>query len=130
MAAQLSMDGFEIRIKDKILEMRTEGMRTAGMGQDPERAFESLTRAAEVEAVLFDVRAAHYLLDDVAWEQRARVIARMCRNYTCALITRPDQAHQMTRLMALHADFGGESESFRSRTEAREWLLARLEKTI
>ena len=126
MAAQVSMDGFEIRIKDQILEMRTEGMRTASMGRDPERVFESLTRSAPVKAVLFDVREAHYVLDATKWEERARVVARMCRDFTCAFIIRPDQTEQVEVLTALHRGYGAVSAHFRSRSQARVWLKERI----
>jgi hypothetical protein len=126
MAANLSMDGFEIRIKDGILEMRTEGMRTAGMGLDPERAFKSLVRLHPIEAILFDVRQAHYVLDDLAWSERARIVARMCKSYTTAFICRPDQVDQTRIVLDFHTEFGGRSDQFRSRKMARDWIRARM----
>jgi hypothetical protein len=126
MATSLSMDGFEIRIKDQILEMRTEGLRTAGTGTDPARAFQSMVSSHNIKAVLFDIREAHYVLNEQAWAERARIVARLCKGFTTAFICRSDQTEQTKSVLGFHRDFGGTSEQFRSRALARDWLLLQI----
>lgn len=122
-----SMEGFEIRIDGDILEMRTEGVRTAPMGRDPGRAFESFLAAAPARAVLFDLRGAHYQFGPAEWEERARTIARLCRRHAVAAIGREDQDAQIARVLELHAGMGGEGRAFRSRQRARDWLRASID---
>ena len=127
MAHAYSTEGFDILIEDGILEMRTEGVRTERAGADPQRAFESLLASAPVRGILFDVRGANYDIDDVSWEARARTISRLCRDYPVGLVARPDQDDQIASIQLYHRERSGQSRTFRSRREARDWLRACME---
>ncbi|OLF80810.1 hypothetical protein AWH62_13895 [Maricaulis sp. W15] len=122
MVQAYSMEGFEIRIDGSVLEMRTEGTRTVGMGRDSGRSFESFLAHSDVSGVLFDVRGAHYDFTPDAWEERARVIARICTPYPTAFVGRPDQDGQIGRVMELLEARGGSALHCRSRQSARVWL--------
>ncbi|WP_291844798.1 hypothetical protein [Maricaulis sp.] len=122
MAQAYSMEGFEIRIDSKVLEMRTEGTRTAVMGRDPGRSFESFLANSDIAGILFDVRGASYDFTPVAWEERARVVARICQPYPTAFVGRPEQEEQINRIMELLEERGGIGLQCRSRKVARIWL--------
>ena len=126
MVQAYSMEGFEIRIDGRVLEMRTEGTRTAGMGRDAARSFESFLTHADISAILFDVRGARYEFSPDAWEERARIVARLCSPYPTAVIGRPDQDHQISRIMKLLKVRGGVGLQCRSRQAARIWLDGQL----
>lgn len=122
MVQAYSMEGFELRVDRGILEMRTEGERSAGKGRDVARAFRHFLDSKPVRAVLFDVRGARYTLNDREWEERAHGIARLCRVLPIAIIDREDQTGQTRRVLDIHREMGGTGEAFRSRTAARRWL--------
>lgn len=122
MAQAYSMEGFEIRIDGGVLEMRTEGTRTAGMGNDPARSFESFLANSDIFGVLFDVRGAVYEFSDLEWEERARTIARVCQPFPTAIVSRPDQDAAARRIQELLELRGGTGLTCRSRQVARDWL--------
>jgi len=117
-----SMQGFEIRIDGQVLEMRTDGTRTAAMGRDPGRSFESFLANTHVTGILFDVRGADYQLDEIEWEERARLIARVCQGHPTAFVNRQDQDIQVARVLHHLEARGGRGLSCRSRQAARIWL--------
>jgi hypothetical protein len=121
------MEGFDIRIDGDILEVRTEGVRTSHMGRDPRRAFESFLAATQVNGVLFDIRGAQYDFAGTEWAERARIIARLCRRHAMAVIGREDQDAQIAQVIEHHIAMDGESEAFRSRRRARDWLRSRID---
>jgi hypothetical protein len=99
-----SMQGFDLRFGGGILEMRTEGERTAAAGRDPGRAFEHFLASEPVQGVLFDVRGAYYKLEPVQWGIRIRTIARLCSNRAMAVIARDDQTPSVAQLLLVHDD--------------------------
>ena len=122
MAQAYSMEGFDIRIDGHVLEMRTDGTRTAAMGRDPRRSFESFLANSDTRAILFDVRGAHYHFSDSEWEERARLIARLCQGRPTAFVNHQDQDAQVARVLH-HLDMrNGQGLSCRSRQAARIWL--------
>jgi hypothetical protein len=125
-AQAYSMQGFDITVDDGILEMRTEGKRTSATGPDAGRTFENFLRSSSVRAVIFDVRGADYAMNDREWEERARTVARVCRDYLVAIIDREDQSRHSARVLELHESMGGRGRPFRSRAQARAWLRQEL----
>ena len=117
-----SMEGFELRLEGPVLEIRTEGERTNGAVHDTSPAFDSFFDRREVRGVIFDLRSADYLFNDRQWEEGAHAFARRCRALPLAIIDRQDQAHRTQRLLELHCGMGGRSETFRSRSKARNWI--------
>ena len=126
MAANYAMPGFEIRVKDGILELRTDGERTEENGQDTERAFGSLVAHAQPDALLFDVREATYTLSPSRWKERAAVVARMTRDYPLAIVIRDDQLVLNNEVITRLREMGGTGKTFTTRTEARAWLLEQI----
>ena len=122
MAQAYSMEGFEIRIDGNVLEMRTEGARTADMGVDTGRSFQSFMDNSDIRGIIFDVRGAHYVFTDLEWEERARLLARLCHHVPSAMICRPDQADQVARVVKHFEARGGKTQVCRSRLAARAWL--------
>lgn len=122
MAQAYSMEGFEIRVDGGVLEMRTEGVRTAAMGRDPGRSFATFLANSKVTAIVYDIRGATYEFTPTAWEERARVLARLCNPYPTALVARPDQDAQIFRIVELINQRGGIGLACRSREAARSWL--------
>lgn len=118
-----SMEGFELRLEGRVLEMRSEGERTARASHDAGRAFSSFFADGIVQGVIFDLRGAEYALSDRQWEERAHAFARECRSLPLAVIDRQDQAGKTERLLELHTGMGGRNAGFRSRTEARNWII-------
>jgi len=121
-AQAYSMEGFEIRIDGHVLEMRTEGRRTAGMGRDPGRSFQSFMANSDIRGIMFDVRGAQYEFTDFEWEERARVLARLCHHVPTAIICRPDQTGQVACITDQIVARGGVALACRSRQAARSWL--------
>lgn len=117
-----STSQFEIRIKDGLLEMRIEGIRTPGMSADAARAFESLFRSAPVTAVAFDIRAIDLRISRVDLESRSRHFARQCRGLPVAMIGRGDQQEQMRIAIGVVDRMNGTARAFRSREKAHAWL--------
>ncbi len=117
-----STSQFEIRIADGLLEMRTQGERTAAMGAEPELALDRLLASAPVRAIAFDIRASDFRLSAVQVETRIRQIGRQCRGLPIAFIGRADQ-HEQTRLaVRVIGQMDGNARGFRSRDEAQAWL--------
>jgi len=116
------MEGFDIRIDGQVLEMRTEGTRTAAMGRDPGRSFESFLANIHVTGILFDVRGADYQMDEIEWEERARRIARICQDLPTAFVGRQDQDAQIARVLHHLEARNGRGLACRSRQAARIWL--------
>ncbi|WP_323762192.1 hypothetical protein [Maricaulis sp.] len=124
MAQAYSMEGFEIRIDGHVLEMRTEGTRTSDMGRDPGRSFQSFMANSDIGGILFDVRGAQYEFTDFEWDERARLLARLCHHVPTAIVCRPDQTSQTTRIIEQIETRGGLALACRSRQAARVWLDA------
>lgn len=124
MSANYAMPGFEIRVKDGVLEMRTEGERTQDNGRDTEQAFISLLRHARPKALVFDVRGADYTLSSIAWRERVRSVAKTTRDYPLALIGRSAQMQQCRDIVTAHRQMGGLSDSFTSRRDALRWIAS------
>lgn len=122
MAQAYSMEGFEIRIDGNVLEMRTEGMRTSDMATDPGRSFQSFLNNTDVRGILFDVRGAHYKFTDIEWDERARLLGRLCHHVPTAIISRPDQSAQIARIVEQIEKRGGMALACRSRRSARDWI--------
>ncbi len=116
------MEGFEIRIDGRVLEMRTDGPRTAAMGRDPARSFESFLANADVIGILFDVRGADYHFSEIELEERARTIARICQDLPTAIVSRQDQDAQVARVLHHLEARDGRGLVCRSRRAARIWL--------
>ena len=117
-----SVDGFELRVDGRILEMRTEGDRGPGMDRNNRRTLESFLASGNVRGVLFDVRRAHYRDSGVESDECIRTLARICRRHFTAVIGRADQSTPTGKLVGLHAQMGGHGRAFRSRDHALEWL--------
>ncbi|WP_417488119.1 hypothetical protein [Maricaulis sp.] len=130
MAQAYSMEGFEIRIDGHVLEMRTEGTRTAAMGRDPGRSFQSFMANSDIGGIVFDVRGAQYEFTDFEWEERARVLARLCHHVPTAIICRPDQTGQVARITEQIDARGGVALACRSRQAARTWLDSRVPSNV
>lgn len=119
---QFAMPGCEIRVRKKILEMRFDGERREMDGVEPERALVSIMRHAQPKGMMFDVREAHYDLPPSRWRERAKVVARITRDYPLAIVCRNDQRTQNRVILAAQREMGGTSEAFSSRTAAQDWL--------
>jgi hypothetical protein len=117
-----STSQFEIRIKDGLLEMRTDGVRTSGMGTEPQRALDSLLRGAPVDAVAFDIRASEFRISDTELESRVREIGRQFRGLPLAFIGRRDQQAQIRLAAAVIGQMNGTARAFISRDKAHAWL--------
>lgn len=117
-----STSQFEIRIKDGLLEMRTDGLRTSGMGAEPQRALDSLLRSAPVDAVAFDIRASDFRISDTELECRVREIGRQFRGLPLAFIGRRDQQAQIRLAAAVIGQMNGTARAFISRDKAHAWL--------
>lgn len=117
-----STSQFEIRIKNGLLEMRTEGLRTAAMGAEPEQALDSLLASAPVRAVSFDVRASDFRVSAVQLACRVRHIGRQCRGLPIAFIGRVDQEEQIRLAVTEVEAMNGTARGFRSRSKAHAWL--------
>ena len=117
-----SMEGFELRLEGPVLEMRTEGERTTGLVHDTSPAFGSFFDRHDIRGVIVDLRSAEYQFNARQWEEGAHAFARRCRALPLAVIDRQDQARRTQRLLELHTGMGGQSESFRSRKKARNWI--------
>lgn len=117
-----STEGFDIRIDGQVLEMRTDGTRTAEMGREPGRSFESFLANSHVTGILFDIRGAHYQMVEIEWEERARLIARICQDLPTAFVNRQDQDAQIACVLKQLDARSGRGLSCRSRQAARVWL--------
>ncbi|WP_417482803.1 hypothetical protein [Maricaulis sp.] len=117
-----STSEFEIRIKDGLLEMRSEGTRVSQTGSDGERAFNSLLRSESIEIASFDIRSADFRFTSVELESRIRYIGRQCRGIPLAFIGRSDQQDQVRAAVRAIEKMDGVARGFRSREKALAWL--------
>ncbi|WP_417469696.1 hypothetical protein [Maricaulis sp.] len=113
---------FEIRIRDGLLEMRSEGTRVSQTGSDGERAFSSLLRGESIEMIAFDIRAADFRFSSVELESRIRYIGRQCRGIPLAFIGRGDQRGQVRAAVQTIEKMDGTARGFQSRQQALAWL--------
>lgn len=122
MTRNYAMPGFEIAVRDGVLELRIEGERTGDNSLETQAALERMIRICAPAALLFDVRSAEYAMAPSEWRDRVQVIARLARNFPLALVDRPSRREPSLHTVKAHRKMGGQCEIFTSRGAARAWL--------
>ena len=126
MRRAFSIDGVDICIDGRILELRTEGTRTPETAAQVQRSFLPLLDSYPIDGILVDLRNAHYDIEGVAWQEVLHRLTRLASEKHVAVVGRREQANTVRSLVDTHAANGGRNRGFQSVNAARHWLAEHL----
>lgn len=121
--SSFSMQGFDLHLRNGVIELRAQGERMAGDERAPAAAFTSIAAKLDSRLILYDVRDANYRLSELEWDERLRFVARLFSGYRTAYIIRADQKTAASRACKAHARNGDKAKAFSSKGTARDWLV-------
>lgn len=122
MTSSYSMEGLDLRLKDGVIELRTQGVRLAGAEQTPAHIFSRIAKQIDSTLILYDVRDATYELSELEIEERYRFVARIFKGYRIAYVIRREQSALAQKACDAHARLGDAASCFTSLNAARRWL--------
>ena len=122
MTSSYSMEGMDLRLKDGVIELRTQGVRVAGAEKTPAHIFSRIANQIDSSLILYDLRDATYDLSELELEERYRFVARIFKGYRVAYVIHKDQTALAQKACEAHARLGDAASHFTSLGAARRWL--------